>query len=125
MKARLSSTIWMLVVWTVVAFFAVLSSPTRAGRDSGGQSLLDAASLPGSERARSCGAVGLALAALVPLVFVLSNRVLKPVGELAKFSERFVAGDDDARALKSRGSDEFALDRREFQSQRCAKWLTP
>ena len=51
-------------------------------------------------------AVGLAVAAALWLVFVLSKRVLKPVSELAKFSERLVAGDARARA-EIDGDDEF------------------
>ncbi len=107
MKSRLSSTLGLLIVWTAVAFFGVLMLAYSAGRDSGGQSLLGAASTPGANESL-LGAVGLVLAALVPLALVLSKRVLKPAGELAKFSERLANGDARAR-VEIAGSDEFAF----------------
>ena len=39
MKTRLSSTIWMLVLWTTVALFGVLGLAYEAGVHSGGASL--------------------------------------------------------------------------------------
>jgi twitching motility protein PilJ len=42
------------------------------------------------------------------LIYVLSKRVLEPVGELAKFSERLVAGDARARA-EVESNDEFGF----------------
>ena len=107
MKSRLSSTLGLLIVWTAVAFFGVLMLAYSAGRDAGGQSLLRAVSTPGANEAL-LGAVGLVLAALVPLALVLSKRVLKPAGELAKFSERLASGDARAR-VEIAGSDEFAF----------------
>ena len=53
MKARLSSTIWMLVFWIGVALFGVLGLAYHAGKESGGLSLLDAPSLPWSASGRS------------------------------------------------------------------------
>ena len=57
MKARLSSTIWLLIVWTAAAFSGVLMLAYSAGRDSGGHSLLNAASLPGGASGALLGAV--------------------------------------------------------------------
>jgi methyl-accepting chemotaxis protein len=108
MKARLSSTIWMLAFGMVAALFAVLSFAYLAGKNSGGLSLLDASSLPGSATGPLLVAVGLSLASALLLVFVLSNRVVKPVDDLAKFSERFVAGDVKAR-VEIESSDEFGV----------------
>src|ERR1700723_3846854 len=88
MKARLSSTIWMLVFGIGVALLGVLGLAYHAGKESGGLSLADAASLPPSASGALLGAFGLVIVAAVLTVFVLSKRVLKPVGELAKFSER-------------------------------------
>ena len=53
-------------------------------------------------------AFGLAVIAALSVVFVLSKKVLKPVGELAKFSERLVAGDSRARA-EVESDDEFGF----------------
>jgi len=108
MKGRLSSTIWLLVFGMVVILFAVLGLAYHAGKNSGGASLADAASLPGSASGPLLLAFGLAVAAALWIVFVLSRRVLKPVGELARFSERLIAGDARARA-EIEGSDEFAF----------------
>jgi len=108
MKARLSTTIWLLVFWAALALFGVLGLAYHAGRESGGLSIFDAPSLPGSASGALLGAVVLALAAALSLVFVLSKRVLKPLGDIAKFSERLVAGDSRARADIGT-DDEFAL----------------
>jgi len=108
MKARLSSTIWLLVFWTLLALFGVLGLAFHAGKNSGGQSLLDAPSLPSSASGALFGAVVLAVVAVMLVVFVLNRRIIKPVSELARFSERLVAGDARARA-EIEGDDEFAF----------------
>ncbi|MGD1211672.1 MAG: HAMP domain-containing methyl-accepting chemotaxis protein [Candidatus Acidiferrales bacterium] len=108
MKARLSTTIWLLVFWAALALFGVLGLAYHAGRESGGLSVFDAPSLPGGASGALLGAVVLALAAALSLVFVLSKRVLKPLGNIAKFSERLAAGDSRARADIGT-DDEFAL----------------
>ncbi len=98
MKARLSSTIWMLALWNGLALFLVLGMAYHAGRVSGGASMFDFGSLPSG----ASGAV--LLAALVALgtalmgALTLGRRVLDPVREIAEFSERFAAGDSRARA---------------------------
>jgi twitching motility protein PilJ len=108
MKARLSSTIWLLVAWTGAALFGVLGLAYHAGRNSGGQSLLNLTSLPAGASTTLLAAVALAVAAALSLVFVLSARVLKPARELAQFSERLASGDARAR-VEVKGHDEFAL----------------
>ncbi|MGH9706725.1 MAG: HAMP domain-containing protein, partial [Candidatus Acidiferrales bacterium] len=108
MKSRLSSTIWMLVFGTSIALFGVLGLAYHAGKESGGLSLADAGSLPSSASGPLLFAVSLAVLAAILLVYVLSKRVLGPVGELAKFSERLVAGDARARAEVESG-DEFGF----------------
>ena len=52
------------------------------------------------------GAVGLIVFAVVPLVVVLNKRVLKPLGTLDSFSERFAVGDARAK-LELETPDEF------------------
>ena len=108
MKSRLSTTIWMLALWATIAFFGVLGLAYHAGKESGGLALTDLGSLPGGASGPLLAAVGLALAGALSVVFVLSSRVLKPLGTLASFSERLVAGDSRARAEVG-GDDEFAF----------------
>src|SRR5579872_3850781 len=108
MKARLSSTIWLLTAWTGAALLGVLGLAYNAGKNSGGQSLLNLASLPSAAGTAVFGALALALLAVLSLIVVLNTRVLKPAGELAQFSERLAAGDARARA-EIKGQDEFAF----------------
>jgi methyl-accepting chemotaxis protein len=108
MKGRLSSTVWLLVFGIAVALFGVLGLAYHAGKNSGGLSLADAGSLPSSASGPLLLAVGLAVVSALWAVFVLSRRVLKPVGELAKFSERLAAGDARAR-VEIANSDEFGF----------------
>lgn len=108
MKARLSSTLWFLVLWAGVALLGVLALAYHAGRESGGIALLDASSLSGAASGALLGALALAVVAALSFAFVLSKRVIKPVGELAKFSERLASGDSRARAELS-SNDEFGF----------------
>ncbi|HTZ99305.1 MAG TPA: HAMP domain-containing methyl-accepting chemotaxis protein [Candidatus Aquilonibacter sp.] len=105
MKSRLSTTIWLLVLWATIALFGVLGLAYHAGKQSGGASLAD---LPSSASGPLFGAIALLLAAILSVVFVLSKRVLRPVDDLAKFSERLMAGDARARA-EIGGDDEFSF----------------
>jgi twitching motility protein PilJ len=106
MKARLSSTIWLLVFWIGAALFGVLGLAYYAGAHSGGQPGAEGAALSGGVSPILLVAAVLAVFAVVTLVWALSKRVLKPVDELARFSERLVAGDARARAEVETG-DEF------------------
>ena len=108
MKGRLSSTIWMLVLWISVAMFGGLAIAYYAGAHSTGQGAAEATSIPGGSSGALLGAVVLAAFAAITVIYTLSKRVLKPVDELAKFSERLVAGDSRARA-EIDSSDEFGF----------------
>jgi methyl-accepting chemotaxis protein len=108
MKARLSSTIWLLVLWIGLALFGVLGLAYHAGKNSGGLALSDAGAMPASASEPLLLAFVLALAGALSIVFVLSKRVLRPLGELARFSERLAAGDARARA-EIAGDDEFGF----------------
>src|SRR5690242_7772024 len=103
MKSRLSSSVWLLVLWIAASLFAVLGLAFHAGKLAGGAGIADT----GSATAPLVGAAVLAIAAALSVVWMLSKRVLKPVDELAKFSERVVAGDVRARA-EVESQDEFA-----------------
>src|SRR5277367_62162 len=88
MKSRLSSTVWLLVFWIGLALFGVLGLAYYAGAHSVAQAGADGGSVPGGANGALFGAAALALVAAISLIFVLSKRVLTPVDELAKFSER-------------------------------------
>jgi len=106
MKARLSSTVWMLVFWIGLSLFGVLGLAYYAGLHSSAPAGAEGAAAAGSPHPAVFGAGVLALLAAISIVWVLSKRVLRPVDELAKFSERLVAGDSRARAEVETG-DEF------------------
>jgi methyl-accepting chemotaxis protein len=106
MKARLSSTIWLLMLWASLAVSGGLALAYHAGKATGGLSAVDGGSLPAG--GALAGAIGLAVVAIVSLIWVLSRSVLKPLGELARFSERLAAGDSRARAEVAT-QDEFGV----------------
>jgi twitching motility protein PilJ len=108
MKSRLSSTIWLLVFGMAAGFVGVFYLAYHAGQDSGGAALTNPSALPSGAGPALLAGAGIAVAATLGLIFVLSRRVLKPVGELARFSERLVAGDARARA-EFDSDDEFGL----------------
>jgi methyl-accepting chemotaxis protein len=108
MKGRLSSTIWLLVFWTTLAVLGVLALAYHAGKNSQGTALTDFTSMPTSASGAVLAAVGLAVVTALLAAFLLSRRVLKPVEELARFSERFAAGDVRARA-EVESEDEFGF----------------
>src|SRR5271168_4499587 len=105
MKSRLSSTIWMLVFFIGLALFGVLGLAYYAGSHS---AAADGGSIPGGANGALALAAALALIAAVSLVMVLSKRVLTPVDELAKFSERVISGDVRAR-VEIQSDDEFGF----------------
>ena len=108
MKARLSSTVWLLVFWVTLLLFASVGFSYYAGAHSAGQAGADAAAVPGGASGALLGAVVLGLIAVISIVYVLSKRVLTPVDELAKFSERVVSGDVRAR-VEINSNDEFGF----------------
>ncbi|MFZ0635632.1 MAG: HAMP domain-containing methyl-accepting chemotaxis protein [Candidatus Acidiferrales bacterium] len=107
MKSRLSSTIWLLVFWTGSAGVGAVALAYYAGSHANGTPLSDVAALPGGVGGALFGAVALAITAALSIIFVLGKRVLKPVEQLAEFSERFAAGDSRVKAEIDTG-DEFS-----------------
>jgi methyl-accepting chemotaxis protein len=107
MKTRLSTTIWLLVIWTSAALFGVLVLAYEAGVHSGGASALQGGSLTtvGPELML---AGALALITALVLLLTLPRRVLGPIGALSAFSERFAAGDQRAKA-EVPADDEFRV----------------
>jgi methyl-accepting chemotaxis protein len=103
MKSSLSSTMWLLALWIAAALLGVGGLAYYAASRPAA-----AASLPGGANALLTGAAALGGLALLSLVMALRKRVLKPLNELARFSERLAAGDARARADID-SSDEFAF----------------
>ncbi|HEV2491183.1 MAG TPA: HAMP domain-containing methyl-accepting chemotaxis protein [Candidatus Acidoferrales bacterium] len=108
MRARLSSTIWMLILWDAAALGAVLGLAFHAGATAGGQSISNFSSLPGGSSGSLLAAGALVALTFLLHVFLLSKRVLTPLAELASFSERIAAGDSRAKVDVS-SSDEFGF----------------
>ena len=98
MKGRLGSTIWMLVGINVIALFGVLFLAYSAGKESGGLPIASAFSAPGSTPMFLLIAGVVVLAVSILLVVMLGNRVLKPVKEIAEFSEKLASGDYKTKA---------------------------
>ena len=107
MKTRLSSTIWMLVIWTSVALFGVLGLAYEAGVHSGGASVFQGGT-SGSAGMEFLIAAGIAAFTALVLMMTLPRRVLVPIGALSAFSERFAAGDSRAKA-EVPVEDEFSV----------------
>jgi methyl-accepting chemotaxis protein len=107
MKSRLSTTIWMLVLWTCAALFGVMGLAYEAGVHSGGNSILSGAA-GGSAGMEFLMAAGLAGITAFVLLLTLPRRVLTPLGSLTSFSERFAAGDSRAKA-EVQGNDDFSV----------------
>jgi len=107
MKSRLSTTIWMLVLWTCAALFGVMGLAYEAGAHSGGASMLSGGA-GGSAGMEFLMAAGLAGITAFVLLLTLPKRVLTPLGALTSFSERFAAGDSRARA-EVQGNDDFSV----------------
>ncbi|HXP81724.1 MAG TPA: methyl-accepting chemotaxis protein [Verrucomicrobiae bacterium] len=107
MKTRLSSTIWMLVIWTSVALFGVLGLAYEAGVHSGGASVFQGGT-SGSAGMEFLIAAGIAVFTSLVLLMTLPRRVLVPIGALSTFSERFAAGDSRAKA-EVPVEDEFSV----------------
>jgi len=108
MKSRLSTTIWMLILWDGAALFAVLLLAFGAGAAAHGQPLGDFASLPSGASGSLLGAGALVLLTFLLHVILLPKRILSPLAELATFSERLASGDSRAKADVD-SSDEFGF----------------
>ena len=107
MKTRLSSTIWMLVIWTTLALFGVLGLAYEAGVHSGGASIFQGGT-SGSAGMEFLIAAGVAVFTSLVLLMTLPRRVLNPIEALSTFSERFAAGDSRAKA-EVPVQDEFSV----------------
>ena len=75
MKTRLSSTIWMLVIWTSVALFAVLGLAYKAGNLAGEGSVAQGVG-SGNAMPTLFVAGGVAVFTILILMMTLPRRVL-------------------------------------------------
>jgi methyl-accepting chemotaxis protein len=107
MKTRLSSTIWMLVIWNSLALLGVLGLAYQAGSTSGGASIFQGGT-SGIAGMEFLLAAGLAIFTALVLLMTLPRRVLNPIDSLSTFSERFAAGDSRAKA-EVPVQDEFSV----------------
>src|SRR5258708_6026936 len=110
MKTRLSSTIWMLVIWTSVALFGVLGLAYEAGVHSGGASIFQGGT-SGSGGMEFLLAAGVAGFSAPLLLVTLSRRVLNPIGALSFLPVRFPAGGLPAQPA-GRGNPQLLIGRR-------------
>jgi twitching motility protein PilJ len=105
MNSRLSSTIWMIVLWTTVSLFGVLGLAYWAGAHSAGEAA--SGGIPSGAPGMALLAAGaLAAVAALVLLFTLPNRVIRPTAALVEFSERLAAGDLKAK-MSVTSDDEF------------------
>ena len=107
MKSSLSTTIWLVIVWTAGSLFGVGALAYWAGTHAAAEST--GGSFPG-------GAAGMALLAAIAIgavaalvtLFTLPGRVIRPASALVEFSERIASGDARAK-LSVSTDDEFGL----------------
>jgi len=100
MKGRLSSTVWWTVGLNTLAVCAVVGLAYLAGQKAAAQG--------GGVGIEMMAAIAVGLVMTVILASSLSGKVVKPVEELTRFTERMAAGDDSVR-LDATASNEFGL----------------
>lgn len=108
MKGRITATVWKWAGINAAALMAVLLLAYGAGSSSGGLGLRDFGALPQSAGFQLLGALFLVVAVTVAFVILLGSRVLKPVQQLAEFSERVAQG-DFSTPVEIHSEDDFAL----------------
>lgn len=108
MKGRLSSTVWILVGVSLVALLAVFSLGYGAGAYAKGLPFTDALTAAGSSETgiRTLGALAVIVVVGILLYWILGGKVLKPVKELAEYSEKLAAGDYRAK-VQVESTDDF------------------
>jgi twitching motility protein PilJ len=107
MEGRLRSTIRTLMLAGIVGIFAVLFLAYHAGLKSDGHSILDVGSLPAESMIPLALAVLFCAGVSFALVKVLGNRIVRPIEQVAEYSQKCAAG--DARAhVQLDAEDEFS-----------------
>src|SRR5512146_160710 len=108
MKGRVGGMVWQVVGANAVVLLLVLGLAYGAGARSGGLSLLDFGALPQTAGFEFLGAMVLVVAVTLWMIFLLGGRSVKPVTQLADFTERLAEGDTEPR-LSLPASDDFSL----------------
>lgn len=108
MKGRISGMIWLVVSANAVVLLAVLGLAYAAGARSGGLSLLDFGALPQTAGFEFLGAAFLVVATTLWLILYLGGRIVKPVTQVAEFTDRLAGGDAEAH-LQLDTADDFAF----------------
>jgi methyl-accepting chemotaxis protein len=115
MKGRLNQAMRTLGVINAIAFFAVLYFAYSAGAHANGLGFADVMSAPGNAPTLFFAAAFVALAMVVTLFLVLSNKVEKPVNHLVEYSHKFAAGEYTSRP-HIESNDDFGLIAENFVS---------
>ena len=107
MKSSLSTTIWLVIVWTAGSLFGVGALAYWAGVHAAAEST--GGSFPGGAAGMALlGAIAIGAVAALVTLFTLPGRVIRPASALVEFSERIASGDARAK-LSVSTDDEFGL----------------
>ena len=111
MKGRLNQAIWTLGTINAIALVVVLYLAYSAGASANGATGLgigDAMSASGKAPMLLFVAIFICLSMTCAFLFVLSNRVAKPVNELVDYSQKFAKGEYSSRPQID-SNDDFGL----------------
>ena len=108
MKVRLSRTLTIMMLTTTAGLFAVLVLAYRAGSISGGRSILDFGLFPHEAAIMFVAAAAFAAVLSLALILVIRKRVVRPVQQVAQFSQKLASGEKNA-VIKLTVEDEFNL----------------
>ncbi|HJX01358.1 MAG TPA: methyl-accepting chemotaxis protein [Terriglobales bacterium] len=108
MKGRLNKAMWTLGTINAIALLAVLYFAYSAGASANGLGIGDVMSAPGKAPTLFFVAAFVCLAATLALLFMLSNKVAKPVSELVDYSHKFANGEYSSRPHID-SDDDFGL----------------
>jgi methyl-accepting chemotaxis protein len=108
MEGRLRQTIRMLMMAGVGGVFAVLFLAYHAGLKADGHSIFDLGALPAEAVVPLAIAVFFSAGVSIALIKVLGNRIVRPIEQVAAYSQKFVAGDPRA-TVQLDAEDEFSL----------------
>src|SRR5436305_2402026 len=108
MKGRLNKAMWTVGAINAFALLAVLYFASSAGASANGLGIGDVMSAPGKAPTLFCVAAFVCLAATLALLFMLSNKVAKPVSELVAYSHKFANGEYSSRPHID-SDDDFGL----------------
>jgi len=111
MKGRLNQAIWTLGTVNAIALFVVLYLAYSAGASANGAAGLgigDAMSASGKTPMLLFIAIFICLSMTCALLFMLSNKVAKPVSELVDYSQKFAKGEYSNRPQID-SHDDFGL----------------